>query len=295
MTRVLLSSAWLLCAAVAGIGAAPVVASAQEGVASRLPDLDQEAPSGLEITVGGTRGRRVYRLGFRSAVSNVGDGPLVIDGHRDGAARTMVADQVIARDDGGQDVVPAVGRLSYVRSPDHDHWHLHGFDRYELRRAGGTRALVRDRKSGFCLGDRYRLTQPLPAMPADRLFRTRCGLYAPGLRAIREGISVGYGDAYAASVEFQDLRLDGLRDGRYLLVHRVNADRRLRELDYSNDAASQLLDLRWRRGVPSIRILATCPDSADCGQPKAPARATAQATALRVRAAGFVCVFGRHP
>ena len=44
----------------------------------RLPDLDQETPSGLTISRAGP----VWVLGFRSAVRNVGDGPLVIDGAR---------------------------------------------------------------------------------------------------------------------------------------------------------------------------------------------------------------------
>jgi len=61
-----------------------------------------------------------------------------------------------------------------------------------------------------------------------------------------------------------DLPLTGLRAGRYVLVHRVNADGRLRELRHDNDAASLLLRLRWRRGVPYIRVLAVCPDSARC-------------------------------
>jgi hypothetical protein len=47
-------------------------------------------------------------------------------------------------------------------------------------------------------------------------------------------------------------------------VHRVNADRRLRELDYANNAAALLLDLRWKSGVPQIAVLASCPDSARC-------------------------------
>jgi hypothetical protein len=44
----------------------------------------------------------------------------------------------------------------------------------------------------------------------------------------------------------------------------VNADRRLRELRYDNDAASLLLSLRWRRGLPYVRVLARCEDSPDC-------------------------------
>jgi len=231
-----------------------------------LPDLDQEAPSELVITEASRSSRATWRLGFRSAVRNVGDGPLIIDGRRpDPGERLMSADQVVVQDGAPMEVVPGTGRLRYVRSPDHQHWHLLGFDRYELRRPGRRRALVTDRKSGFCLGDRYvSYTPTLPRRAAEPVYTSRCGLRRPGLLGIREGISVGYGDDYVANLEGQWLPLDGLRAGRYLLVHRVNADRALRESSYSNNASSTLLRLRWRRNGPFIDILKTCPASARC-------------------------------
>jgi len=96
------------------------------------------------------------------------------------------------------------------------------------------------------------------------VYRSRCGLGQTTLQRIREGISVGYGDDYKAFLEYQDLPLSGLPDGRYVLVHRVNADGRLRELSYDNNAASVLLDLRWRGGKPLVQILARCPDTDRC-------------------------------
>jgi hypothetical protein len=53
----------------------------------------------------------------------------------------------------------------------------------------------------------------------------------------------------------------GLPTGRYVLVHRANPDRELRERSYANNAASVLIALsgRW------VHILARCPDSARCG------------------------------
>jgi hypothetical protein len=229
----------------------------------QLPDLDPAAPNQLLLQTAGGRKRRVYRLGFQSATGNVGHGPLIIDGHRpDTATRAMVVDQLIERG-APPEVVPAVGTLRYVHSPDHDHWHLLRFMRYELRRVGSSRVRVRDRKSGFCLGDRYRLTSPsLPAGP--KVYTSRCGLHQTELLNMREGISVGYGDNYVAFLEGQSLPLTGLRSGRYVLVHRVNVTRRLREVSYDNNASSALLDLRWRRRVPVLRVLAYCPDTDRC-------------------------------
>jgi len=227
-----------------------------------LPDLDQETPTGLVLT----KARSGWRLGFDSAVRNVGAGPLVIDGERPSAGvREMSAEQVVVNSGGPRTVVPDVGRLRFVRSPDHRHWHLLGFDRYELRRADGGETVVADRKSGFCLGDRYPVrTRVVPAKPAEPVYRSRCGLDRAGLLGVREGISPGYGDNYAANLEGQFLPLSGLRAGRYVLVHRVNADGRILESSYDNNASSLRLNLRVRGGEPRIRILGVCPTTEHC-------------------------------
>jgi Lysyl oxidase len=254
---------------------------AAAGGPERLPDLDQATPSELVITRAGPRSRPVFRLGFRSAVGNVGDGPLVINGHRSGLdTAEMSADQLIERDGAPQEVVPGVGELRFLVSPDHRHWHLLRFERYELRRAGRGQAAVSDRKTGFCLGDRYAVrSRSLPAAPAEPVYTSRCGLADPGLVGIQEGISVGYGDDYAANLEGQYLPLTGLPAGRYVLVHRVNRNRRLRELDYTSNAASLLLELRWRHRRPEVRILRKCPDTDRCE--RRPARADDPALTAR--------------
>ena len=249
-------------AAIAAIvpAAASVGGSAPEG-RPLLPDLDQETPTGLVLT----KARSGWRLGFDSAVRNIGDGPLIIDGERPTSMETMTAEQVVVHKGGLRTVVTGVGRLRYVRSRDHRHWHLLGFDRYELRRANSDEPVVADRKSGFCLGDRYPVqTRVVPAKPAEPVFRSRCGLEQASLHSVREGISPGYGDDYAANLEGQYLPLNGLSPGRYLLVHRVNADHRIRESAYDNNASSVLLSLRRDEGVPRMRVLAVCPDTEHC-------------------------------
>lgn len=254
-----------VAAVVLGLGAHALAGRAATGV-PLLPDLEQEPPGNLVVSQVGTPRHRVYWLGFRSAVRNVGDGPLRISGHRfDRGTARMVADQLIERRGGPEEVVRGVGHLRYVVSPDHRHWHYLHFERYDLRRPGGRVALVRDHKTGFCLGDRYAVPdRVLPdAAPAPR-FTSDCGLGEPALLGVDEGISVGYGDAYAADLEGQYLTLSGLPDGRYDLVHRVNVDRRIRELDHGNDAASTRIDLRWRQGVPHVTVLRTCRDRITC-------------------------------
>ena len=177
----------------------------------------------------------------------------------------MDATQLVTRSDGSTLRRADVGRLRYTLETTHQHWHLLRFERYELRRAGRGKAAVSDRKSGFCLGDRYAVrSRSLPTAPAEPVYTSRCGLADPGLLGIQEGISVGYGDDYAANLEGQYLPLTGLRAGRYVLVHRVNTGRRLRELDYTNNTASLLLELRWRNRQPEVRILRKCPETDRC-------------------------------
>ena len=221
----------------------------------RLPDLDQETPWNLEVTRDRARGG--FRLGFSSAVRNVGAGPLIVSGRRRAGTPAMTVDQLIEHEDAPIAVVQGVGRMRYVRSPDHEHWHLLGFERYELRRAGGRAGLVTDRKTGFCLGDRYRVRgRDLPARPPEPVYTGRCGLERTALLRLTVGISVGYGDVYDPNLEGQSLRLTGLEAGRYKLVHRVNVGRRLRESSYANNSSSLLIRLRWRAGRPSVRVLA---------------------------------------
>jgi hypothetical protein len=245
------------------IGLAASTAQAAPG--ELLPDLDQETPTALELA----RENHRWFLGFGSGVRNIGDGPLVIAGHRPGrAAATMVADQLVERPGTSPLRVPRVGRIRFVASSDHRHWHYIGFDRYELRRMGGRRVVRGGHKSGFCLGDRYAVPAPLlPSASPNPVFTSYCGLEQPWRMRVREGISVGYGDYYQPNLEGQNIELQGLPRGRYTLVHRVNADRRLRELRYDNDAASLVFSLRWRRGLPDVRVLARCEDSADCALP----------------------------
>ena len=242
-----------------------------------LPDLDQELPDELQVAASGRGADRSFWLGFSSAVSNIGDGPLVINGHRPNRrSKAMVADQLIAREGLPPAVAPRVARLRYVRSPDHNHWHVLKFERYKLRRAGRKGAVVRDRKSGFCLGDRYEVDGPaLSGSPEEPVYTSRCGLGQRQLLGLTEGISVGYGDRYSPYLEYQQLPLDGLRPGRYVLKHRVNVRRRLRETSLANNSASVLLSVRWRHGRPRLRLLRSCPDSGRCDDPGAGSSETA--------------------
>jgi len=185
---------------------------------------------------------------FGSAVDNVGKGQLVVEARRVGGA--MRAWQVVGT---RRYALPAP--LRYVRSETHRHWHYVGFERYELRRRG---TLVgRDHKTGFCLRDTYE-TRALNLAPR---WTGECGRRRPGAHSVSQGISPGFGDDYVPQKEGQSIDVTGLQPGRYVLVHRANPDRALRERSYANNAASALIRLQGAE----VTVLARCPDSATCG------------------------------
>jgi hypothetical protein len=264
--RLLLLAGVALLVVLAGSLAAWVAAADRGDVDDLLPNLTQAAPDGLSGRTGGTIAHPRFFLGFESAAANLGVGPLIVLGNRSADQSTMALRQRIKRSDGSARTVPLRGTLRYVRSSDHEHWHVDAFMRYELRSESGNR-VARDRKTGFCLGDRYRANLALPGRSPTAVYFDRCGRGAPDLLRIREGISIGWGDNYAAHLEGQELELTSLAPGRYVLVHRVNPTRDLRESDYTDNVASMAIDVSWPRGrtqPPRIDVVARCLLTATC-------------------------------
>jgi Tol biopolymer transport system component len=230
-----------------------------------LPDLDQRAPAAL--TVLHLAGR--WRLGFGSAVDNVGEGPIWIHGSRPSTAvPTMRGDQVVKLRAGGRRVYRQVGVLRYQKHPPHHHWHFRPFARYELHREADFKLLVRDRKTGFCIADHYGFAAKRVKNFTGPHFLGNCGTGNPKQLRVNEGASPGFTDRYPAFFHGQDLDLTGLAAGRYMLVNRSNPDRKMKESRYDNNAASVLLRLTWPHGranAPHIEVLARCEDSERCG------------------------------
>jgi Lysyl oxidase/WD40-like Beta Propeller Repeat len=227
-----------------------------------LPDFDQQPPRDLEVRKTGRR----FLLWFTSAADNVGLGPFIVKGRRRGAG-AMRASQRVRLAGSALRTYPEVGIWRYNATSDHSHWHLIDFQRYELRRGDGA-LVVRDRKSGFCIGDRYGVA---PGRIAGRtfrpVFRGFCNLYQPGASNVDAGTSVGFSDRYHSHLDGQNVDLTNVPPGRYVLVNRANPSADLHELRYENNAASVAIQVsrpRGRRSAPGVRVLATCPDSDRC-------------------------------
>ena len=117
----------------------------------------------------------------------------------------MAADQVIVAKDAPRRSASATsGSSATPARPITSTGTLLGFERYELRRPTGVAARSwRIARAGFCLGDRLpggpgticqlgRRRRSTPAVCEPRASRSAS--------AVREGISVGYGDDYEAAI-----------------------------------------------------------------------------------------------
>jgi Lysyl oxidase len=245
MMRLLATLVALLLAGCAESGGRP---------AELMPNVVQSPPRALTVY----RAGNTWRLAFLSAVENDGRGPMVLEGRRTSASTpAMTVKQFVRRSDGSIAEYPVAGNMRFVRSETHRHWHFLDFERYELLDLSGHR-LGHDRKTGFCLGDRYDAdaSVDLPGEPAQPVWTQECGRGQPGRLLVREGISPGYGDDYVPRLEGQWIDITHVPAGRYVLRHRVNVDRVLRESAYDDNSAFILFDLRWSKsGTPRIAVV----------------------------------------
>jgi len=238
-------------------------------VAELLPDLEQRPPADLSLRTVKRGSRRHFLLGFDSATDNIGLGPVILSAHRSSrSVPFMRASQRARRARGSRRTYAQIGVLRYVHSSTHNHWHILGFQRYELRRIADNGLVVRDHKSGFCLADHYAHAPGTFAYePRHPVFMDYCEQGNPKALSVFEGTSVGYTDRYPSYFHGQNLDLTGVPPGNYLLVHRSNRRLLLHELRYENNAASLRIRIRWPHGrsrQPSVAIVRTCPDSDRC-------------------------------
>jgi hypothetical protein len=228
-----------------------------------LPDFDQAVPARLRIVEEGDS----YRLVFASAVENVGRGPLLIEGERPGLeASAMTVRQLIRRTDGSERARRVPGEIRYVEAEERARWLLLGLESYELRRAADGTLVQASDQVGSCPGDRFASDRAAQAggEQGDPVWTGDCGEGEPGLLAVRAGISPGYGTRVGRAVDRRFVEVTNVPPGRYVLVHRANPERAIEESDYGNNAASVLVQLRRSGVIPTVRVLARCPDTETC-------------------------------
>jgi hypothetical protein len=248
--------------------------SAGGGVPLQVPNLVPRAPSGLVIDPHGedTGGEE---LRFALATMNVGDWALdlvgeVVAPHGEAPEEEAIARQCVrfVLDTGAVQCLERreVGTLVWHPEPDHQHWHFADFADYELRvltpsgqpdmSPGGL--VAASEKVSFCLLDSSQAWAPFvhTSDPAKNVTEAeenlrQATLWAKAFRSVprnsrcpeddpdlRQGISPGYQDVYAASTSGQSVPLGGVPDGTYALVVTVNPRGVLFEATRSDNTAS---------------------------------------------------------
>lgn len=266
----------LLCALAISVFAACSSAPSEPDAAAEEETTARESPALLPDIVPALPANPVVEpddegrllLAFDTQFDNLGDGPLIIEAEAT-EAEMMDARQSIEHEDGStREGEEMAGTVRFERSEDHNHWHFFRFMRYELRTLEGE-LTAPDQKSGFCVGDRYD-ADPETRMEGEPdppgFFDIApegdwCAEDDPDREELTMGLSVGYGDNYAAFLEGQSIVVSDVPSGRYVLVNRVNAD--LEEADLSNNAASLLVELDTAE--PSVSVIESCPESEECG------------------------------
>jgi hypothetical protein len=135
---------------------------------------------------------------FEATLANVGTGDLVIGSPADNA-----------------------GLFQY--SLCHGHYHTRQTVQWTLTRLDG-KVLKRSAKRAFCLTD----TEPYSASAGP----------SSGFNCENQGLTAGWQDVYARTLDCQWLDVTGVPKGRYLLKVTVNPNRRFRERNYGNNTVT---------------------------------------------------------
>ncbi len=197
-----------------------------------LPDLVPDAPT--KDRTNRRNGRRIQE--FTTAVGNVGDGPLLVEGKTidtpDG--EMTAAWQLIERRGTGR-CARFAGTFTY--HPTHLHWHFERFVSYELRADDPHigRFVAEGSKASFCLLD-LDIVDGFPGGVPPRQTNQMTCESSEGIQAI----SVGWKDVYDRTLDEQFIELDGnppVPAGSYYLVNAVDPDGMLWEKDVSNNVS----------------------------------------------------------
>jgi hypothetical protein len=192
---------------------------------SPLPDLITLAPQDLVVIQIAGSNRRLVR--FSNAVANTGLIDLELNGRYNPDGGGFNVSQRVPGHAGLFEFIPLETRLHY--HPEHFHWHLDEFARYELWTAapgGVLKNLVRTNgKISYCIMD----TDPLPGTTGSPRHLS-CGPF-------QQGLSIGWADTYERHLPGQWVDITGLPDGFYALRSIVDPGNYLHETDEDNNDA----------------------------------------------------------
>ena len=217
---------------------APTTTAARPG--RLLPDLWVLEPFQLFIMRDPATGNRW--LFFDTTVVNSGEGALELRGAYDEDRGETRAVQRIFNSQGGyEDTLAGY----FIYHPMHDHWHFEGFSVFEIYSvdaAGAPVALAASsEKQSFCIIDTARLITPPPNSPAEPVY--------PECDPVVQGISVGWADIYDITLPGQQINIQDLPDGRYMIKMTVDPEGRILETDETDNETFFYVEITGTRIV----------------------------------------------
>jgi hypothetical protein len=178
------------------------------GADALYPDLRTEKPTNLHFDQL-SDGTHVLR--FSNTVWNAGEGRLELEGnpHPQQDASKQIYQNLYDAPIGGTQVSHTVVASDLIDHPGHEHYHFANFASYLLlEKVGGhyVETTKKGTKTSFCIMDTTRVSGSYPSQ------YTSCG------REL-QGLSVGWGDTYSASLPDQWIVLgsQALADGEYAI------------------------------------------------------------------------------
>ena len=212
-------------------GAAPA-----SGATALMPDLGMAKLSTVTIDTTTMPGHRLLR--YTAVMVNIGAGRLEVRGSRPDTTSPMTVKQRIYTTGGGHTDGATSIAMQYA-GDGHEHWHsldMEGGTLAHLASGGTVSALA---KHGFCFFDnvKYRLTLPGAPATAHYVPGNSCAFGNPGALSVMMGLSVGWGDQYSASTNFQWIDITGLPDGRYRLTATADPGHLVKESSNANNSA----------------------------------------------------------
>jgi hypothetical protein len=190
-----------------------------------MPDLYTLPPSNLSIETHRSPQQRLLR--FSNSIANRGPGALEVWGERDPATgQTRVTQRIHTSDGGSVDLVAG----EFFFHPQHDHWHLVNFARYELwtlAPSGWLEGVIGlTDKVSYCLRDNFR-ERALPPTTGPAYLHCESDM---------QGISAGWVDRYQSTLPGQAIDITGLASqGFYALRSIVDPEDQLLEGNEANN------------------------------------------------------------
>ena len=229
-------------------------------VTDRTPDLRMARLSELQIEKTGDGHRR---LRFSTKIVNVGVGAFEVWGSRSTTSDPMTVAQRIYDDAGSYTVVSTPATMVFG-GDGHYHWHVRNLERYTLDRLDNGVRVGTGAKSGFCFYDNVQFNLSLPGAPQNAVYTSQNSCAsgqsnAVGTNVAREGLSVGWGDAYWWNLPDQYIDITGLGSGRYRLRAIADPDNWFKEIGDTNNET--WVDLQFQGSGAGLKILGYGPSA----------------------------------